>query len=211
MSDDRDWRTYTRRGALGLMGIGGVVGVGETLGFTSLTNSRGVNVDVANDDQEAVFQIEGEVDGDTDTLDGMSFDVSGNSQEDELTVKLTNLLGQSIAPHDLRVSIKNTDPRTYLEVDLTNTSLSPTGDGDKGGDGDEFTLAGDDSEEAIVENGSEIEDANNGSGDASESIVFDTGNHILNVEFKIENVSVNGFEISDVDRTFHIDGTTDDK
>jgi hypothetical protein len=49
MREDRDLRTYTRRGALGLMGAGGVFAATETFGFTELTADRGVGVSVGDD------------------------------------------------------------------------------------------------------------------------------------------------------------------
>lgn len=54
MSDDSDLRSYTRRGALGLMGAGGVLAATETLGFTQLTADRGVGVSVGSDDEAGV-------------------------------------------------------------------------------------------------------------------------------------------------------------
>jgi len=49
MSDDSDLRSYTRRGALGLMGAGGVLAATETLGFSNLTRDRNLNIAVTND------------------------------------------------------------------------------------------------------------------------------------------------------------------
>jgi len=49
MSDDSDLRSYTRRGALGLMGAGGVLAATETLGFSNFTRDRNINIAVTND------------------------------------------------------------------------------------------------------------------------------------------------------------------
>ena len=49
MSDDSDLRSYTRRGALGLMGVGGVLAATETLGFSNFTRDRNLNIAVTND------------------------------------------------------------------------------------------------------------------------------------------------------------------
>jgi len=69
MSDDRDLRKHTRRGALALMGVGGLLGLSETLGFTNATRSRGLNIGVSDDDS-AVLTITGTPNGGTeDTLD----------------------------------------------------------------------------------------------------------------------------------------------
>lgn len=67
MDEDRDLRKYTRRGALGLMGIGGAVGVSETLGFSSLKASRGVGINISDDDS-ALLKIT--VSGDATVDDG---------------------------------------------------------------------------------------------------------------------------------------------
>ena len=48
MNEDKRKR-YTRRGAIGLMGVGAVGVASETLGFTNLTARRGVNVGVEGD------------------------------------------------------------------------------------------------------------------------------------------------------------------
>ena len=58
MSDEeRDLRKYSRRSAIGLMGVGGGLAATETLGFTNLTADRGVNGAVA-DDLDAALKIE---------------------------------------------------------------------------------------------------------------------------------------------------------
>lgn len=49
MSDDRDWRQYTRRGALGLMGVGGLAVATETMGITQLRTDRDTAIDTAGD------------------------------------------------------------------------------------------------------------------------------------------------------------------
>jgi len=56
MSDDSDIPEYTRRGAVGLMGVGGALAVTETFGFTQLTADRGVGITVSGDDASG-FEI----------------------------------------------------------------------------------------------------------------------------------------------------------
>lgn len=79
MSDDRDWQGYTRRGALGLMGVGGAVAVSETFGFPSLTAGRGVAVDIDND-VNALLQM---------TVNGTSLN-QASSENSPATIKFTN-------------------------------------------------------------------------------------------------------------------------
>ena len=83
MSDDSDLRSYTRRGALGLMGAGGVLAATETFGFTRLTADRGVGVSVAGDDSAAI-EILGNDSGGDKALSNFSNVSSG------FTVKLSN-------------------------------------------------------------------------------------------------------------------------
>ena len=74
MSDDRDWREYTRRGALGLMGVGGLAVATETMGITQLTADRGVGVSV-EDDANAGVKIVNDNDGST-PIENTTFDGS---------------------------------------------------------------------------------------------------------------------------------------
>ena len=70
MSDEeRDLRKYSRRSAIGLMGVGGGLAATETLGFTNLTADRGVNIGVA-DDLNSDLIIEASDDDDFDNETG---------------------------------------------------------------------------------------------------------------------------------------------
>lgn len=97
MSDDTNRRRYTRRGALGLMGVGGVIMASETLGFTTLTAERDTNIAVKSDAHSALKlwdSDDGNVDGETFTLPGNeteTFTIENQSTVslDTLTVELT--------------------------------------------------------------------------------------------------------------------------
>jgi hypothetical protein len=128
MSDDRDWRQYTRRGALGLMGLGGLAVASETLGFSTVTSDRGVALTVANDDS-AALQIEGKPDGGTGTSDILQNFDSNNAAAPALDVSFTNKSGSPIDSDNLEVTV---------EVD-SNTSNSGVEIIDQGG----FSTSGD--------------------------------------------------------------------
>ena len=57
MSDEeRDLRKYSRRSAIGLMGVGGGLAATETLGFTNVTADRGTNIGI-NTDSDALLRV----------------------------------------------------------------------------------------------------------------------------------------------------------
>jgi len=139
MSDDRDLRTYTRRGALALMGVGGLVGASETLGFSNATSSRGLNLGVSSDDN-AVLTITATPDdgtGTEDTLDAFSDDSPATPP---VEVSFTN---ETDAPTE----------RAGLDVEVTGGTIDQSPDGS-----DTFTTElsangeNDDTETIIVDN-----------------------------------------------------------
>ncbi|TKX40013.1 hypothetical protein [Halorubrum sp. CGM4_25_10-8A] len=100
MSDDSDLRSYTRRGALGLMGAGGVLAATETLGFSNFTRDRNLNIAVTNDLNSLLkVYVENEaIDG--QTLNKESVTVYFENQSDiELTdieIDISNSGGGSV-------------------------------------------------------------------------------------------------------------------
>lgn len=120
MSDDRDWRQYTRRSAMGLMGLGAGLATTETLGFTQLTAGRGVDLNIA-DDSNALLSIQG--DGDS----GGSGNLENKSPFDEpLTITFNNQAGTDINTDDLSVTVTNKDTSagtiTVTDFDGSTTS-----------------------------------------------------------------------------------------
>jgi len=71
MSDDSDLRSYTRRGALGLMGAGGVLAATETLGFSNFTRDRNLNIAVTND-LNSLLKVS--VENESTSIDGQTLD-----------------------------------------------------------------------------------------------------------------------------------------
>ena len=106
--DSRD--LVTRRNALGLMGIGAVGVVSETLGFTNVTAGRGVDIGVS-DDQDSILGIEADDSGGATTLDDDPFD-------SPLTITFSNQ--SSSDDVDLDVTISETSGDTSLTVDATD-------------------------------------------------------------------------------------------
>ena len=118
MSDDSDLRSYTRRGALGLMGVGGVLAATETLGFSNLTRDRNLNIAVTNDLNSLLkVYVESEaIDG--QTLNQESVKVYFENQSD---IELT----------DIEIDIRNSgggsveyDPSFSSETEETNPSFT---------------------------------------------------------------------------------------
>ena len=123
MSDggERDLRKYSRRAAIGLMGVGGGLAATETLGFTNLTAGRGVNVDVVGDD-EAVLRIVGtggvNTDGGSNTDEPLE---DPGSFDEELRIDFENQSDTEIEGDDgngdLEVTIDNQeDSEGVIEV-----------------------------------------------------------------------------------------------
>lgn len=77
--DDKSIRKYSRRGALGLMGIGGAMAVSETIGFSNLSTKRGVSVNVV-DDGVALLEI---------TANGTALN-NANSTDSVATIRFKN-------------------------------------------------------------------------------------------------------------------------
>ena len=123
MSDEeRDLRKYSRRSAIGLMGVGGGLAATETLGFTNLTADRGVDVDVEND-LNADLKIAGEDSGgDGDETKLENFD-SGNRATPDLVITFTNNAGGDvdIEADDLTIQI---DDVGAAELSLSSDDFS---------------------------------------------------------------------------------------
>ncbi|MDB9234428.1 hypothetical protein [Halorubrum ezzemoulense] len=127
MSDDRDWRQYTRRGALGLMGLGGLAVASETLGFSTVTSDRGVSLTVASDDS-AALQIEGtDESGTTDILENFGPE---NAAVPALDIDFTNDSGSDASKLNVTVSVAS-DSNSGVEIDemdfgdTSDVSVSP--------------------------------------------------------------------------------------
>ena len=118
MREDRDLRTYTRRGALGLMGAGGVFAATETFGVTNLTAGRGTNIIVANDSADAValelVDSNGSIGGEIYTL----------PDSDTETFTITNQSGESLSSSadDLTVTLSGSNPNGSGKVTIEGTS-----------------------------------------------------------------------------------------
>ncbi|ESS02431.1 MAG: hypothetical protein A07HR67_02762 [uncultured archaeon A07HR67] len=104
MSDDRDLRSYTRRGALGLMGAGGVLAATETLGFTQLTADRGVGITVSGDNASG-FKITANGSGLNDTT----------SADEILSLTFTNNTGTDFDGNSL-----SKDKGLVVEISTSN-------------------------------------------------------------------------------------------
>ena len=93
MSDEeRDLRKYSRRSAIGLMGVGGGLAATETLGFTNLTADRGVNVGVVTDDDEnATLRITDDTDDDP---------IAGKTFDDSVQIDIENNSGSELTAED---------------------------------------------------------------------------------------------------------------
>jgi len=131
MREDRDLRTYTRRGALGLMGAGGVFAATETFGFTDATRNRGLNLGVSTDDN-AVLTITGTAKGgmgDEDTLD--NFD-SNSPATPPLDISFTNKTNAATTGDGFKLKITGgtiDDSSEFTKDDRTfTTTLSANGD-----------------------------------------------------------------------------------
>ena len=113
MSDDgRDLRKYTRRSAIGLMGVGGGLAATETLGFTNLTAGRGVELDVT-DDLNGTIGIEVK----NDTSETLNSDDTFNT---EIEVQFTNQ-GESQLDLTVEVSNKGSDVEVNQNINGNGT------------------------------------------------------------------------------------------
>jgi hypothetical protein len=116
MSDDRDLRSYTRRGALGLMGAGGVLAATETLGFTQLTADRGVGITVSGDNASG-FKITANGSGLNDTT----------SADETLSLTFTNNTGTNFDGNSL-----SENEGLAVDISASNTDVEVTdGDGNQ--------------------------------------------------------------------------------
>lgn len=131
MSDDRDLRKYTRRGALGLMGIGGIVAVSETLGFSSLGAGRGVSIGISDDDS-ALLEIT--VDG-NNSVNGGALNTT-QSAVSPVEVTFTNNAGSDFVGDSLGTG-------SGLAVELSVNSGGLNGINNVDTDNTDFTIDGD--------------------------------------------------------------------
>ena len=112
MSDEeRDLRKYSRRSAIGLMGVGGGLAATETLGFTQLSADRGVNVAVADDANAVLVVVDDDSDGSLE--DEAPFD-------DDVTIKFENQSDTNIEADDLEVTISNQSGSDDINIDGEN-------------------------------------------------------------------------------------------
>ena len=136
MSDDSDLRSYTRRGALGLMGAGGVLAATETLGVTNLAARRGTNIIVAKDSADAVaLKL---VDDSNGSIDGVTYTLPDSDTE---TFTITNQSDESLSASsdDLTITLSGSNGAGSGEVTIENTSVFDTS-GFPVTDGGEATL-----------------------------------------------------------------------
>ena len=103
MSDEGGWRRYSRRGALGLMGVGGIAVVSETMGFTDVSRGRGVNIGVDEDD-EAILQIVADPGGKDTVLTDSDAQPFGPSLDIEITNNAAEMIDISSVESDADVS-----------------------------------------------------------------------------------------------------------
>jgi hypothetical protein len=116
MSDDRDWRQYTRRGALGLMGVGGLAVATETMGITQLQTDRDTAIDTAGDAASDVgLQV---TDSNGDAIDDQTF-------TDAVKISFTNTTSNTlVSPNDLSVTLTGSNGQGSGKVDVpTSTNL----------------------------------------------------------------------------------------
>ena len=118
MSDDSDIREYTRRGAVGLMGVGGVLAATETLGFSNLTRDRNLNIAVTND-LNSLLKVYVE----DEAIDGQTLN------KESVTVYFVNQ--SDIELTDIEIDISNSgggsveyDPSFSSETEETNPSFT---------------------------------------------------------------------------------------
>ena len=121
MSDEeRDLRKYSRRSAIGLMGVGGGLAATETLGFTNVTAGRDAFIGI-DDDDNAILEStgsstsDGDVDG--DPLSGLE----STTIDDDLTIEFTNRSTVTLdsGSDNLTVTISETNGE---ELDVTSTT-----------------------------------------------------------------------------------------
>ena len=123
MSDEeRDLRKYSRRSAIGLMGVGGGLAATETLGFTNVTAGRDAFIGI-DDDDNAILESTGSSNSDDDVDGDPLSGLESTTIDDDLTIEFTNrstvTLEAGSGSEDLTVTIDETAD-TKLVVDTTN-------------------------------------------------------------------------------------------
>lgn len=124
MSDDSDLRSYTRRGALGLMGAGGVLAATETLGFSNFTRDRNLNIAVTNDLKSLLkVYVDNEDPIDGQTLIQESATVYFENQSD---IELTNVeIDITNSGDSVKYNPSFTDQTDHQSPQFTIYSFSP--------------------------------------------------------------------------------------
>ena len=151
MSDEeRALRKYSRRSAIGLMGIGAVGVASETLGFTQLSADRGVNVAVA-DDADGVLGVRADETKDGDNRE----DIDGTFDDPPIDLVFINQSNQTISRGDLTVEISTED---NVDVTISDADNRDNGDFDNtdvtiSGSSAQFTTQADleEGEEGVLE------------------------------------------------------------
>ena len=197
MSDggERDLRKYSRRAAIGLMGVGGGLAATETLGFTNVTADRGTTLRFADDD-EAAFRIIANDANDEDEPIQEGGDTDKKTFDENLELKFENQLGADIKEGDLEIRIQNTDDDTAV------TEEDNTGFNKSSGD---FPLEGSDDNSATFESSKSIS--------SGESLSIEIGtqdnNKIEDVELEVVRVETKNQEaiLTNLIRVFDLDGT----
>lgn len=191
MSDDRDWREYTRRGALGLMGLGAGLAATETAGITSLTADRSTTLRFA-DDSTAMLGIE----GDGKALNDPTDDNRTSFTSSPITITLTNRLGNAIPGGDLEVTITNSNTSTLTVENasnfIANSDTLPVDLSDSSGSS------------VTVTNDSQIGTTNEATFDLS------TTDNLTGIELEVVRAETTNDEtiLADVTRTFDLDGSS---
>ena len=132
MSDEeRDLRKYSRRSAIGLMGVGGGLAATETLGFTNLTAGRDAFIGI-DGDGDAILESTGSSDG--GVTDEPLSELEGVTVDDDLTIEFTNRSTVTLeaGSDDLTVTIDETG-----NDDLAVSTAGFDSDSDINAEGDE--------------------------------------------------------------------------
>ena len=180
MSDeDRDLRKYSRRSAIGLMGVGGGLAATETLGFTNLAAGRGVEVAVGGDDDAVLLVVD--EDSDDPLPEAEPFD-------DEVTIEFTNESDSDINNDDLSVTITNQDSSDTS----VNVHGFDSGSGDISSDGssEEFNtdLDASDSTDLTIE----LDNKDSNTSTINVDVNADFGGGEFSVDFSRKNIDIKG-------------------
>ena len=120
MSDEeRDLRKYSRRSAIGLMGVGGGLAATETLGFTNVTAGRDAFIGIDGDGDAILESTGSSEEGGVD--DEPLSELEDDDVDDDLTIEFTNRSDVTLeaGSDDLAVKINET-ANNKLDVSTTN-------------------------------------------------------------------------------------------